>query len=143
MSTLLVLDVFLGCSALYLLKKFIRRNSSPNALPPGPKGLPLVGNLFDLPDPARKAWLDWRKLKKLYGPLSSVTVFGQTIVVLNDYNTAVELLERNSIVYSNRPEFTFGGEMYVAPFFRNISLAKSLSYLQDRMDKQHPFLTVW
>lgn len=141
MGTLLVLDVFLGFSALYLLKKFIRKQASPNALPPGPKGLPIIGNIFDLPNPSGKAWLDWRKLKKLYGPLSSVTIFGQTIVVLNDYNTAAELLDRNSAVCSNRPESVFGGEMYTVPLFRNVSSADPFLILHSGLDGRTVFLS--
>lgn len=85
--------------------------SNLRALPPGPKGLPILGNIFDLPDATNKPWLHWQKLKQLYGSMSSVTALGQTIIILNDYETAVELLEKNSAVYVNRPEFTFGGEM--------------------------------
>lgn len=100
-------------SSLFLVKKLFERYFAVQGLPPGPKGLPLLGNIFDMPDPSEKAWLHWQKFKELYGPVSSVTVLGQTIVVLNEYDIAVELLEKNSAVYSDRASLTFANEMYV------------------------------
>jgi len=47
------------------------------------------------------------------GPISSVTVFGKTVVVINELQTAIDLLDQRSTIYSGRPIFTFAGEMYV------------------------------
>ena len=52
------------------------------------------------------------------GPISSVTTFGQTLVILNDQSIAFELLEKRSSIYSSRPRFVFGGEMYDHIFVR-------------------------
>jgi hypothetical protein len=43
------------------------RTSNPNGLPlpPGPKGYPLIGNLFDLP--IDKPWLVYDEWRKTYG----------------------------------------------------------------------------
>ena len=111
----LLADLTVGCLTLYLLKRFLSSRSSPRSLPlpPGPKGLPLLGNVSDLPPPGEQEWLHWRKHKDLYGPVSSITVLGQTIVILNDYATAVELFENRSSNYSDRPSMLFCCEMYV------------------------------
>lgn len=45
------------------------------------------------------------------GSISSVTVLGQTIVVLNDSRHAYELMEKRSALHSSRPRMVFGGEM--------------------------------
>ena len=47
------------------LKK--RRDGNPNGLPlpPGPKGYPLIGNLFDMP--IYKPWLVYDQWRKTYG----------------------------------------------------------------------------
>jgi hypothetical protein len=45
------------------------RNSNPNRLPlpPGPKGYPLIGNVFDFP--VKKPWLVYEEWCKAYGKL--------------------------------------------------------------------------
>ncbi|KAL5522856.1 hypothetical protein ACEPAG_8874 [Sanghuangporus baumii] len=93
------------CAAQSWLRK---RRSLP--LPPGPKRKPLVGNLKDLPA-SGQPWIHWSKHKDLYGPISSVTVFGKTLVILNESSIASELLEKRSSIFSNRPRLVFGGEM--------------------------------
>lgn len=49
------------------------------------------------------------------GPISSVSIFGKNIIILNDAKAAFNLLEKKSSLYSNRPTFHMAGEMYV-PF---------------------------
>lgn len=45
------------------------------------------------------------------GPISSITVMGQTIVLINDTKIALELLGTRSAVYSSRPNLVFASEM--------------------------------
>jgi hypothetical protein len=80
-------------------------------LPPGPKGLPVLGNINDLPKHGALEWHHWLTHKDLYGPISSITVLGQTFVILNDADITLELLRDRAIVNSGRPIMTFGGEM--------------------------------
>jgi hypothetical protein len=47
----------------------------------------------------------------LPGPISSLTVLGQTLVILNDAQYANDLLEKRSGQYSARSRMIFGGEM--------------------------------
>ena len=47
------------------------------------------------------------------GPISSVEVFGQRIIILNEHDVAFQLLDERSSVYSDRPTMVFVGEMYV------------------------------
>jgi len=42
--------------------------------PPGPKDLPLVGNIADLPQKGCLEWQHWIKHKDLYSPISSINV---------------------------------------------------------------------
>ncbi|CAG9982739.1 unnamed protein product [Clonostachys byssicola] len=79
-------------------------------LPPGPRPLPLVGNILDLPPKGEPDHLFWLKHREKYGPVSSVTVMGGTIVILNDKDAAFELMEKMAIKNSSRPhmEFCFG-----------------------------------
>lgn len=45
------------------------------------------------------------------GPLSSITVLGQTMVIVNDAQCAFDLMEKRSSLHSSRPRMIFGGEM--------------------------------
>ncbi|KAK6526453.1 hypothetical protein TWF694_005039 [Orbilia ellipsospora] len=96
--------------ALWTIRKLVsQRKRLP--LPPGPKGLPIVGNVLDLPPPNTPEWTHWLKLKDLYGPLSSITVFGQTIILVHDKDVASEMLEKRAVKFSSRPYMTFATEM--------------------------------
>ncbi|KAM0270336.1 hypothetical protein ACHAPA_003520 [Fusarium lateritium] len=95
---------------VYLVLRAFQASKLP-PLPPGPRRLPVLGNLRDLPPPGMLEATHWLKHKKLYGPISSVTVMGQTIVVINDARIAFELLDKRSIKYSSRPKMVFAGEM--------------------------------
>ncbi|ETN36464.1 uncharacterized protein HMPREF1541_08742 [Cyphellophora europaea CBS 101466] len=74
-------------------------------LPPGPKRIPFIGNLLDLPNKQSFGEEYWTKHRKLYGPISSMTVFGTTFIVLNDLQIATELMDKRSAKYSGRPSF--------------------------------------
>ncbi|GAB7327630.1 hypothetical protein MBLNU13_g11473t1 [Cladosporium sp. NU13] len=83
-------------------------------LPPGPKGLPFVGNVMDLPPPGMPEYKHWIKHKDLYGPLSSVTVLGQMMLIIHDKRVAFELMEKRASKYSGRPNMKFGIEIEAA-----------------------------
>ncbi|KAF3767438.1 putative cytochrome P450 oxidoreductase [Cryphonectria parasitica EP155] len=80
-------------------------------LPPGPKPWPLLGNITDLPPEGQIPWRHWLKHKSLYGPISSVTVLGQTLIIIHDREAASELMEKRAVKYSARPTGTFANEM--------------------------------
>lgn len=107
---MLILDIALGLTGLYLIS---RTRKLPAPLPPGPKKKFLLGNIGDLPPVGKPEWQHWMKHKELYGPLSSVTALGQTVVIISDYSIAFDLLDKRSVNYSDRPVLNFCGEMYV------------------------------
>jgi hypothetical protein len=67
LMTYSLLDASLGFVLVFLLWKIYSR-SSPPSHPPGPKGWPLIGNLFDMPK--EKAWNVFTQLSKEYGAFS-------------------------------------------------------------------------
>ncbi|SJL10290.1 related to O-methylsterigmatocystin oxidoreductase [Armillaria ostoyae] len=69
-------------------------------LPPGPRGLPLIGNLLEL---RGKQWLTFTDLGKKYGDLMYFNVAGQPLVVLNSQKVAADLLDRRAGKFSDRP----------------------------------------
>lgn len=88
---------------LYILKKWINRHISP--LPPGPEHFPLVGGLFSFP--TTHIGRHFADYKHMYGPISSISVFRQHFVILNDRETAFDLLDRRSATYSDCADFPF------------------------------------
>ncbi|KAG1795476.1 cytochrome P450 [Suillus plorans] len=111
MSTLAVLILQYLCLAsvgVYLVKQiFVKKNPAP--YPPGPRGLPLVGNLRDIP--RDKSWLTFTEWGKKYGDISHINVLGMHIVVLNSVESAVEMLDKKSSIYSDRPVVPMTGEL--------------------------------
>jgi hypothetical protein len=109
MSTFYAVSVLL--LSLYILKKMFSTWKK-NPLPPGPKPIPFIGNISDLPAPKSREWEHWLKYKERYGDIFSITVMGQTIIVVHDKNAIFQLLEKRSINYSDRPWLEFGMGMY-------------------------------
>ncbi|PYH85331.1 cytochrome P450 [Aspergillus uvarum CBS 121591] len=109
-----MIGLFILFPALYLYFFVVLagrwRNRPP--LPPGPKSMiPWIGNLDALPRIGQKEYLHWLRHRDLYGPISSVTVMGQTFVILNDVSLAFEMLETRGAIYSSRPRQVFCGDM--------------------------------
>ncbi|KAI0267866.1 cytochrome P450 oxidoreductase [Gloeopeniophorella convolvens] len=86
-----------------------RSRANRRLLPPGPRGVPLLGNVLGLPKDY--GWLHWAKFKDAYGPISSIYVMGQPIIILNSLQACEDLLKRRSPIYSGRPVLQFAGEM--------------------------------
>ncbi|KAF1837812.1 cytochrome P450 [Decorospora gaudefroyi] len=103
--------VFCVISTLYVVYRFFGSKSKVLPLPPGPKPVPFIGNINDLPKPGVPEWDHWLKHKDLYGPISSITVLGQTFVIVNDAEITLEMLRDRAAIYSDRPATVFGGEM--------------------------------
>ncbi|KIJ48489.1 hypothetical protein M422DRAFT_162762 [Sphaerobolus stellatus SS14] len=68
--------------------------------PPGPKGLPILGNLGIMP--VLYDHLTQAKLKKEYGDIMSISVLGTRIIFVNSPDIASDLFEKRSSVYSDR-----------------------------------------
>ncbi|KAF7366441.1 Cytochrome p450 [Mycena sanguinolenta] len=79
------------------IRTYINRRS----LPPGPKGLPLVGNLLGVPK--SQQWFTFLKLSRKYkSDIISVTLGMDTVIVLNSLSAVDALLEKKSSIYSDR-----------------------------------------
>lgn len=100
--------IAIGVTIYLLARYYVHAPVASHAprLPPGPKPLPLIGNILDMPSP-HHPWLHWSKHRALYGPISSVSMFGHHFIIVNDQDCARELLERRSEIYSERPDFPF------------------------------------
>ncbi|KAI1734976.1 cytochrome P450 [Xylaria scruposa] len=84
---------------LYRLSRIGRR---PKGLPPGPPTLPLIGNLHVMP--REKGHLQFQKWANEYGPIYSLILGTQTMIVLSSDKAVKDLLDRRSGIYSSRPD---------------------------------------
>ncbi|KAJ6508727.1 cytochrome P450 [Mycena sanguinolenta] len=96
-------------SVIVLLRLFQRSFNSWHRrhlpFPPGPAPYPIIGNLRDLPP--KLSWLTYIKWGRQYGSdVVHASALGQHIVVVNSIKAAVELFEKRSHIYSDRPVIT-------------------------------------
>ncbi|KAI0751469.1 cytochrome P450 [Daedaleopsis nitida] len=92
---------------ILLNRLFAKKPSGP--LPPGPKGLPGIGNMLDMP--ASFEWKTFAQWGDRWGPIVSVSFLGQPYVILNSVKHAGDMLDKKSSIYSSRPIIPVGGEL--------------------------------
>ncbi|KAL4252343.1 cytochrome P450 family protein [Pleurotus pulmonarius] len=79
-------------------------------LPPGPKGYPIIGNLFDIPPKQR--WVKFLGWSMEYNSeIIHLRVLGRSIMVLNSFRAANDLLSVRSMLYSDRPPHIMANEL--------------------------------
>ncbi|KAH9066190.1 cytochrome P450 [Lactarius vividus] len=104
-----LLAVVVGFSGVALLVMRASKRRLP--YPPGPKRLPVVGNLFSMP--SQEEWVAYRKWsEKLGSDIIHADVMGSHIVILNSTKVANELLEKRSSIYSDRPHLVVLQELF-------------------------------
>jgi hypothetical protein len=83
-SWTLLVSICVGLVA-YVGLRLISNDSKRPPLPPGPKGLPLLGNLNDLPPPGVVEAFHWLKHKELYGAiLEPNLILGKLRLIVNN-----------------------------------------------------------
>ncbi|KAE9389979.1 cytochrome P450 [Gymnopus androsaceus JB14] len=97
--------------ALIVMKSL---SKSKGQMPPGPRGLPFLGNIFQLP---QHQWLRFTEWKEQYGPIFSLNMAGNPVIVLNSHEVVTELLEKRSTIYSDRPRFIMAHEILTGGIF--------------------------
>lgn len=78
---------------------------------PGPRPLPLLGNIRDFPPSGTPEYVHWLQHKDAYGGVSSVTVMGVTLIIIHDKKAAQELLEQCASKTSGRPEMIMANKL--------------------------------
>ncbi|KAF9269728.1 cytochrome P450 [Marasmius fiardii PR-910] len=112
---LLSLQLFLLFAVVVVVLNKLRPSSSKSdttggaVLPPGPKPLPILGNILDLTP--RELWLRATSWAKIYGDITYLHVFGQPLVFLNTPRLVFELLDKRGSIYSDKPHLTMVNDL--------------------------------
>ncbi|KZS90974.1 cytochrome P450 [Sistotremastrum niveocremeum HHB9708] len=120
------------------------------AYPPGPKGIPIFGNTFQIPLVA--PWIRFTEWAAIYGDIYFLSALGMKIVVINSCEIGFDLLHKRGVNYSDRPRMTvirehggwtfalsaepYGGEFHlkrrmINQYFNRSASAKYQSMLAD------------
>ncbi|KAG9240248.1 cytochrome P450 [Calycina marina] len=86
----------------FALFKFLRVGARPNGLPPGPRTLPVIGNLHLMP--AFKVYKQFTEWGQKFGPIYSLMIGSQPLIVLQSHKIARDLLDKRGANYSSRPD---------------------------------------
>ncbi|KAI1453098.1 putative cytochrome P450 [Annulohypoxylon moriforme] len=102
--------IFAGIIALLCLYVIRRRvGSSHLPLPPGPRPLPIIGNVHQAPK--SHSWKQFHAWGKTYGPIFHLNMLGQHVIVLSTSKAAHELLAKRGATFSDRPRLVLAGEL--------------------------------
>ena len=105
----LLYSITVGIIVLWALKpRFSGHAALP--LPPGPKGLPILGSL-NLLRASKPEYIYAKWTKEYKSDIVSFCVLGQPIIVLNSVQAAEEMLDKRGSNYGDRPRFALFEEM--------------------------------
>ncbi|EJT98914.1 hypothetical protein DACRYDRAFT_90564 [Dacryopinax primogenitus] len=79
-----------------------RKRNSASRFPPGPTGVPLLGNVLQLP--SKFFWYQLDTWSKLYGPVYTFWIMNRPIVVLSTVSASADVLDRQSGITADRAQ---------------------------------------
>ncbi|KAI0630802.1 cytochrome P450 [Trametes polyzona] len=81
-------------------------------LPPGPKGIPILGNVHQLPlEFAERVMFKWGKT---YGDVVYFRLFRTKVLLLSSIEAAFDLMDKRGLKYSDRPRMVLSNELLEA-----------------------------
>ncbi|NXP44970.1 CP2K1 protein, partial [Heliornis fulica] len=141
---------------LILKRQHVWKNHAKENFPPGPRSLPIIGNLhiMDL----KRPYLTLLELSKTYGPVFSIQMGQRKVVVLSGYDAVKEALVTQADAFSGRPKipvveetgkgkgviFSYGENWKVMRRFtlttlRDFGMGKKA--IEDRVVEEYGYLT--
>lgn len=131
MSPLLLLPFAL---LLFFLFKKHKTSKKSTTLPPGPKGLPFIGNLHQLDSSA--LGLNFYELSKKYGSLIYLKLGSRQTIVVSSAKMAKQVMKTHDIEFCNRPalishmKFSYDGlDQFFSPYREYWRHTKKLSFI--------------
>ncbi|KAH9021013.1 cytochrome P450 [Lactarius pseudohatsudake] len=103
--TALPLAAFLLLAGIWLIPRLAQ--SYIRNLPPGPRGLPLIGDVIHITD---HEWLASPQRRDDYGEVMYINALGRGMLIINSQHVAIDLLEKRSTTYSDRPHYISAGD---------------------------------
>ncbi|KAF5391128.1 hypothetical protein D9757_003045 [Collybiopsis confluens] len=104
--------------ALLFVTRFLVKQTK-GSLPPGPRGWPIIGNIFDIPNEYPwKVYRQWGRDFKT--DIVTLRLPGPPLLVLNSAKSAEDLLVKRSAIYSDRPRMVMLNDLIHAD--RNLAL---------------------
>ncbi|KAG6872170.1 hypothetical protein C0995_012445 [Termitomyces sp. Mi166 len=100
-SPAIVLAVAASVLVFVFLKVKTRQERLNRLLPPGPPADPIIGHIRLIPQEGQDIF--FHELGKTYGDVVQLKILGQSIIILNSVEAAVDLLDKRSANYSDRP----------------------------------------
>ncbi|KAF7594730.1 hypothetical protein BBP40_008437 [Aspergillus hancockii] len=100
--------LFLSGFVTLLILRVVYEYYRDRNLPPGPRRLPLIGNIHQVPQVL--PWRTFDQWSKKYGPIMSAQFGRQTIIFITDSNIARELLDKRGSTYSDRPRMVMAND---------------------------------
>ncbi|CAK7338762.1 unnamed protein product [Dovyalis caffra] len=96
---LLLISLVWACVHLLITSNLLRRKAGGTILPPGPRQLPMIGNILAL---GTKPHQNLASLSKTYGPLMTLKLGRITTIVISSPGIAKEALQKHDQALSSR-----------------------------------------
>ncbi|KAL7781593.1 cytochrome P450 [Trichoderma afarasin] len=97
-----ILGVLL-CLATALFSRSLRKGSPAKKHPPGPKGWPVIGNLFLFPDVSAGDDKTLASMAKKFTGLCMLWLFSRPVLIVTKLRDAKELMDKRGAIFSDRP----------------------------------------
>ncbi|KAH6785998.1 hypothetical protein C2S51_038453 [Perilla frutescens var. frutescens] len=96
---IIILSIIVPIILIYLLHK--SKRSPKNLVPPGPQGLPLIGNLLGIASTSNLPLYLWR-LSKKYGPIMQMKIGNVPMMIISSPKLAKEVMKTQDLAFCGR-----------------------------------------